>query len=250
MINNIALSIFGLNIYWYGIVYVLGFLFSYYFVLKFAKVFGFQKDLIEDILLWTMFVSVLFGRLFHIIFYDPVFYLNHLSQIIRFDRGGMSIHGGFFGSVLVFYIYSKKYNLNILKLTDLFAMPTAFVLSIGRIANFINQELVGRITSNSFFGVVFPKYDNNLRWPTTLFESFKNMFVFQFLIYFNFIKSSYKKTGFITGWFLVLYNFLRFFIDFLREPDVFIYFISMGQILSLIYGFIGIWILYKFVYKK
>jgi len=245
MINNIAFSVFGLNVYWYGISYFLGFLFSYFFILEFGKDFGFKKDFLEDSVLMFIIYSILFARLFHIVFYDPIYYLNHIFEIIRFDHGGMSIHGGILGGLLGLYFQSKKEKVSFLKLLDLFVLPVGLGLAFGRIANFINQELVGKVT-NSFFGIIFLKYDKNLRWPVTLFESLKNILVFESLFYLFYIKKLYKKSGLLTGLFLILFNFGRFFIDFLREPEVIVFWnISMGQFLCLIYGFFGIWLLYK-----
>jgi len=242
MIERVAFSVFGLEIYWYGIVYVIGFLFSYYFILKFGNRFGFKKELLEDIFLWTIVVSVLFGRLFHIVFYDPIYYLNNLAQVIRFDRGGMSIHGGFFGAFLVLWYFSRKHKLNLFKLTDLFVIPAGLGLAFG--ANFVNQELVGKVT-NSIFGVIFPLYDDKLRLPTTIFESIKNMVVFEIILYLFFVKKLNKTPGLLTAWFLILYNGFRFLIDFYRTPDVLFFgVISMGQVLSLIYMIFGLILLY------
>lgn len=246
MIEPVAFSFFGLSVYWYGISYFVGFIFSYFFLIYYSKYFGFKKEQIEDIFFYVMIFGLLFGRLFHVIFYEPVYYLNHLSQIFAVWRGGMSIHGGGFGFFLVLFYYHKKHNIDILKLSDLFVLPLGFVLAIGRIANFVNQELVGTVT-NSSLGVVFSRVDLNNRWPTQLFESFKNMVTFQIILYLFYFKK--LKKGELTAWFLILYNIGRFVVDFLREPDVNLGIISMGQLLSLIFGLFGI-ILFVYVNKK
>ena len=188
-----------------------------------------------------MFFGIIGGRLGHILFFDPIYYLNNLNELIRVDKGGMSIHGGLIGAILTLYYFSWKYKLNFLKLTDLFVIPTALGLAFGRLANFINQELVGKITSSSL-GVVFPLYDDEIRWPSTIFESIKNMFTFQILFYLFYFKK--LKTGLLTAWFLILYNFGRFFIDFLRVHELSLGIISMGQFLSLIFGFAGLLLLF------
>lgn len=244
MINRVAFSIFGLDIYWYGISYVLGFIFSYFFILRFSPKFNIKKDLIEDIFFYSMIGGVLMGRVFHILFYDLSFYILNPQEILRFDHGGMSIHGGFVGVFLVLFYFSKKYKLNLLNLTDLFVIPSGLALAFGRLANFINQELVGKVT-NSNFGVVFELYDEQKRWPTTIFESAKNMIVFQISLFQFFILNIQKKPGVITAWFLIIYNIGRFIIDFLREPDVLIGFISMGQFMCILFAGIGFYLLYK-----
>ncbi len=245
VINNIAFNLFGLNIYWYGISYSIGFLFSYLFVTYFAKDFGIKKKDIENIFISVIISSIFFGRLFHIIFYEPNYYLSNISEIIRFDHGGMSIHGGIFGSYLAIKYHSRKLNYNLLNLTDLFSLSSGFGLALGRLANFVNQELIGKITSNELIGVKFTKYDNNYRYPTTLFESIKNILVFQILLFEFLIKKIHLRPGLLTAWFLILYNSLRFLIDFLRLPENDLGLISMGQLLCLIYFIIGIILLYK-----
>ncbi len=237
MMSPVAFEIFNLQIHWYGIVYALGFLLSYVFIIKNTKHTNLEKEKQENIFLSFMVFSVIGGRIFEIIFYDLTYYLQNPLKVFAVWQGGMSIHGGILFGFLTLYYYSRKYKANLLKLTDLYVIPASLALAFGRLANFVNQELVGKITSSKL-GVVFPLYDNNTRWPTTLFESFKNLITFQILFYqFTFKK---LKPGIITATFLILYNILRFFIDFLREPAVSLGIISMGQLLSLIFGIAGI----------
>lgn len=237
MLDPIAFSIFGLDIRWYGITYVIGFVFAYFFVTYFAKDFGFEKKKIEDVFFYTMLFSVLGGRLFYVLVYNPAYYFSNPADIIAVWKGGMSIHGGFIGAFLTLFYFSRKHKMNLYKLTDLFSIPAALGLAFGRLANFVNQELVGKPTDSSF-GVVFPLMDEQKRWPSTIFESIKNMATFQVLLFMDFY---YKlKPGIITAWFLILYSFGRFFVDFLRAPTVSLGFISVGQLLSLIFGIWGV----------
>lgn len=242
MIEPIAFIFFGINVYWYGISYMFGFLFSYIFIIKHAKYFNLKEELIEDIFFYVTIFGLIFARLFHVIFYEPIYYLNNLSEIFAVWKGGMSIHGAATGFFLVLFYYYKKNKIDILKISDLFVLPLGFVLAIGRITNFINQELVGTIT-NSNLGIIFPRFDLNKRWPTQLFESFKNIITFEIILYLFYFKR--LKKGELTAWFLILYNFLRFLVDFLREADVDLGLISMGQLLSLIFGIIGLFLLFK-----
>ena len=241
-IDPVAISLFGFDIYWYGISYVLGFSFTYWFILKYGEVYSFEKDFLEDVFLWFAIVSVVFGRVFHIIFYNLPYYLSNPGSLLAVWEGGMSIHGGFFGAFLVFYYFARKKKVSVLKISDLFTIPTMFGMALGRLANFVNQELVGRVTSSSL-GVVFPRFDDQTRWPTTIFEGFKNLVIFN-ILYFMFIFKK-MKPGIITAWGLILYNFIRFFIDFLRQPELEIGFLGMGQVLSLIFGFLGVYLLYR-----
>lgn len=240
-INPIAISLFGLEIHWYGIAYVLGFLFGYWYLNKFREDLKMTKDQIENLFLFFMILSVIGGRVFYIVFYNPGYFIDNPLDVIRFDKGGMSIHGGFFFGLVTLWYFSKKYKFSLLKLFDIFAVPLALALSFGRLANYVNQELVGRITTSGW-GVVFPMHDNELRWPSTLFESAKNMLTYQVVLYLHFFKS--LKPGVIAAWFFILYSFPRFVIGYVREPDVWVGFITMGQFLSLLSGFFGLALLY------
>ncbi len=242
MLDPIAFTIFGKPIYWYGIYYAIGFLISYFLILHLGKMQKIKKEILEDIFFYLMIFSVLGGRIFFILFYNPSYYLSNPLQIFAVWNGGMSIHGGIIGAVGTLYFFSKKYKIPFLKLTDLFAIPTALGLTLGRLANFVNQELVGKPTTSSL-GIVFPLYDNQTRWPTTLFESAKNMIAFQILLYQFYFKK--LKTGTITATFLIIYAYGRFAIDFLREPTTLVFGIPVGQILNMIYGTIGVYLLYK-----
>lgn len=242
MINPIAISFFEIDIYWYGLSYFIGFLFTYFFILSQAKSFNIKKEILEDIFFYSVLFGLIGARIFHVLFYNFSYYLNNPIKIFYFWEGGMAIHGAGFTFLLIIYYFSKKYNINYFKITDLFLIPAGFATSIGRIANFINQELVGTITSSKI-GITFPLYDNQNRWPTQLFESTKNMITFQTLLYLNYFKK--LKHGTITALFLIFYNFGRFIIDFLRVHDNSLGLISMGQLLSLIFGIFGIYILIK-----
>lgn len=247
MIEPVAFEILGLQIRWYGIYYAVGFLFSYFFIMHFAKYFNFmEKEKLENVFLFFMIFSVIGGRVFYGIFYNLPFYISNPVEIFSVWKGGMSIHGGFIGGGLTLFYFAKKYNWNVLKLCDLFVIPGALGLSFGRLANFVNQELVGKVTSSNL-GVVFELYDDKNRWPVTLFAGFKNLIVFEILLFMKYFIN--LKSGVIAGWFLILYNFGRFFVDFLREPTVSLGFLSMGQILCLIFGLGGVWLLF-YVSKK
>jgi len=242
MIEPIAFTLFGFPVHWYGLSYVFGFLFSYFFILHFSKEFGVKEQQIEDIFFYMMVFSVIGGRFFYILFYNPLFYISNPLQVFAVWNGGMSIHGGFLGAIIALYYSSKKYKIPFLKLTDLFVLPTGFALAFGRFANFINQELVG-IATNSNLGIVFPLYDDVKRYPYQLLASFKNLVIFQILLYFYFFKK--MKTGTLTALFLILYNGLRFIIDFLRVPTTDLGLISLGQLLNLFFMFFGFYLLKK-----
>ena len=234
VLDPVAFSLGPLDVYWYGIVYALGFLLFLFVLRSVHKTLNLSKDEVDNMVIITAVVGLISARIVHMVFYDPIYYLTNLGEVIRVDRGGMSAHGGILGGVVALYFYSRKKKINFFKIIDIAVIPLALILTFGRIANFVNQELVGTIT-DSRFGVVFPDYDDELRWPSQLIESIKTMFVFQVLLFMYFFKK--LKPGIISAWFLILYNGLRFIVNFVREPEVSIGIISMGQLLSL-FGFI------------
>ena len=237
MIEPIAISIFGISIYWYGIIYILSFCFSWWFVLKYKEDFGvsLEKEKLENIIIFSMIFGILGARLVYCLFYNPGVYLTNPIEIIRVDKGGLSIFGGLLGGVMSCFFFSKKYKVPFLKLTDLFSIPIVLCVSFGRFGNYINQELVGIVTT-SFIGITFPLFDGEKRFPYQLFASLKNLIVFQILLFlkaFNFVKTK----GDITYIFLILFCFGRFFLDFLRyEPSAIVFGLNLGQWFCLIAG--------------
>jgi len=246
MIDPVAISFFGLKIHWYGIVYALGFLLSYFYIINYSKKYKIKTEISENIFFYFVIFSLIGGRLFHIIFYNIGYYISNPIKIFYVWEGGMSIHGGIFFAAITLYYFSKKYKIKYYTLTDIYVLPTSLGLAFGRLANFVNQELVG-IPTQSKLGVVFDKYDTINRHPVQIYESLKNMLTFQVLFYLEEFKS--LKSGYLTAIFLILYNWGRFFTDFLRVHDVTIGLFSMGQILCIIYGIWGI-VMFYLINKK
>ncbi len=247
MISPIALSVGPIDIYWYGLVYALGFLFTYWFVRTQSNFIGAKKETLENILFYGMLFGLLGGRLGHILFYNLDYFLANPLAIIRVDQGGMSIHGGIFGGAVAIIYACRHYRVPVLKLLDVLVIPLTLVMAFGRITNYINQELVGKVTSSSF-GVTFPLVDDQLRHPSQLYESAKNFFIFQVLLFLYVFKS--LKPGVLTAWFLILYNGLRFLVNFTREPEVWVGPIGMGQLLSLLFMVVGLIFLWQLHSKK
>jgi phosphatidylglycerol:prolipoprotein diacylglycerol transferase len=243
MIDPVAISIFNLNIYWYGINYALSFLIGYFTIIYFGKYFFKNFEKIKDKLLDTYIYSIIFGligaRLFHVLFFNLNYYLNNPSKIVAVWEGGMAIQGGIIFSLISIYYFSKRYKFSFLNFTDLLTIPFSLALIFGRITNYINQELPGKLT-NSIFSI---NIKGEQRYPYTVIGAFKNFLLFGVLSYLAYFKSLYKKEGFLTAWFLILFNFGRFLIDFFKEPENLIYFLDVGQIIALILGFFGIWLL-------
>lgn len=245
-INPVAFSLFGLEVYWYGIFFVMGFVIAYFFLRFLAKERGLNisKSEIDDFFLWLI-VSVLVGaRLIYVLVYNPWFYIHNPLHVFAIWKGGLSFHGGLIGAVVMGIIFTRMKKLHFYDLADILVIPLALALALGRIANFINGELYGRITSVPW-AFKFKGADG-LRHPSQLYESFKNLLIF--LVLWNVRKKDLPK-GFLFWMFVTMYGVLRFLIEFVREPDVQLgyYFgwMSMGQILCSIMVVVGIYVLFR-----
>ena len=188
------------------------------------------------------------GRFGYILFYNLPYYIKNPLEIIMIWNGGMSFHGGLIGVILATHLFSKKKNINQFLFLDMISMAAPIGLFLGRIANFINSELYGRPTE-ILWSVKFIKVDNLSRHPSQIYEAIFEGIILFLLINFTFKKFYLKKPGLISALFLIFYSLFRFIIEFTREPDVqlgliFLNF-SLGQLLSIIFLFIGIILFYN-----
>jgi phosphatidylglycerol---prolipoprotein diacylglyceryl transferase len=235
-INPVLLNIGSLQVRYYGLLYSISFILAY-FLINWQK-----KDLdfdTEDYLFYLLIGTLVGARLFYVLFYNLPFYIANPLKIIAVWQGGLSFHGGLLGAFATAYIFSKRKNIPLLKLADLTSIPLALGLFLGRIGNFINGELYGRITNVPWcFNF---KNVEGCRHPSQIYESLKNLLIFFILI----IKKDHKhKDGYLFSLFLILYSILRFSIEFIREPEITIASLTMGQWLTIPIFIIGL-ILYK-----
>lgn len=254
-INPNIIEIGPIAIRWYSLAYIFGILFAWFLLKYFNKKKPIMNDKAwDDWLFWAIVGIVLGGRLGYVLFYNPEFYLENPLQILAIWQGGMSFHGGLLGSIFAMYLFAKKYQINFLELMDNISVAAPIGLFFGRIANFINMELYGRVT-NSDFGVIFPNAGDFPRHPSQLYEAFLEG-LFLFIILFclaKFTKIKETKIGFLSGLFLIGYGSARIFVEQFREPDEQLGFLfanmTMGQILSLPFIILGILTIIK-SYKK
>lgn len=277
-INPVIFSIGKLQLRYYGLFWVLGFIIAYFLIKYLAKqksksslksktnllnshpqqnshtqqdqqgdLFHSTEQLV-DYLMYLAIGAVLGGRLFYCFIYNPMYYLPKLWEIFYVWHGGMSFHGGLIGASIAAVLFSRHYNLSLLKLADITSIPLALGLCFGRIANFINGELVGRISSLPWC-VNFPNVQG-CRHPSQIYAAIKDLIIFTTLLAIRNISMKTKplKDGMLFGLFLMLYSIFRFIVEIFRQPDPQIGFIlglTMGQILSIIlFGFAIGWMYY------
>ena len=245
MINPIAFHIGPFPIHWYGISYGVSLILGIWILIKLNQKRPVFKDSnqIFDLAFWVFLAGVIVGgRLGYVLFYDLPYFISNPSKIIAIWEGGMSFHGGLIASLIVGWLFCRKYKIRFLDLGDLAVIPGALALTFTRIANFINGELIGRVIENpkwEWLGVNFG--DGILRYPSQLFQSASALLLFLILL---FIFSRHPKRGVLLFGYLAFYGIFRIITELYRMPDAQISFIwqyfTLGQILSFLMFLAGI----------
>ncbi len=234
-INPVIVRVGPLAVRWYGMMYLIGFASSYFLVKYQLKKSGNRDRFDVDSLYSYVIIGLLAGaRLGYVVFYNLPFYLEHPLELFAVWHGGMSFHGGLIGSVVAGYLFCKKMKLNFWHTADLVIVTAPIGLGLGRLANFINGELYGRVTDVAW-AMVFPAGGPAPRHPSQLYEFFLEGVVL-FVVLWILRRKNYKP-GILTSVFLILYGAFRFFVEFFREPDAQLGYVlgmfTMGQVLSL-----------------
>lgn len=235
-IDPIIFSIGPLAVRWYGMMYLLGFIGGYFMMCHVAKLrqWPIDKNTISDLLFYGVLGVVLGGRLGYTLFYNFPYYYNHPVEILYIWEGGMSFHGGLLGVIFALVLFCFRRKISFLRIADLVVVAVPIGLGFGRIGNFINGELWGRVTDLPW-GVVFPGAGPLPRHPSQLYESGLEGLLLLVIIYL--LHRSNPREGVPAFSFLMLYGIFRFLVEFVRQPDSQLGFLwggaTMGQLLSL-----------------
>jgi phosphatidylglycerol:prolipoprotein diacylglycerol transferase len=281
-INPIAFSVFGLDIRWYALAYIAAFILGFWLMhrlnnkyqelndgavqTKVAKASkraasANMEDLArrkfwDDLMTFGILGVIIGGRLGYVLIYNFSYFWQNPLEIFALWHGGMSFHGGLVGVIIAAAIFARVKKISFLRLMDLSAVIAPIGLFLGRIANFINMEVMGRIT-DSKIGVIFNGSGEFVaRHASPLYEATLEgivLFIAMFILYR--VKWARTRAGFIAGVFAVLYGVFRIFAEQFREPDAQIGFLTswgltMGQLLSAIMIFIGAWLIGQNLIKR
>lgn len=236
-IDPVIFSLGPFQVRWYGAMYVLGFLVGG-FILKYLaekKFWPLPKEAIDKYITWLIVGMFLGARLFYVFLYNWEYYSVNPADMFAVWKGGLSFHGAVFGMCMATWLFAKKHNLHFFQIADSMAVAGSPGLFFGRMGNFINGELYGRVT-DSWAGVTFPGAGPFPRHPSQLYEGLLEGIVL-FVILFAIHKRE-RFYGVVSSAFLVGYGTFRFIVEFFREPDAqlgyyFGYF-TMGQILCIL----------------
>ncbi len=252
-IDPVIVSIGPVAIHWYGVGYVLGILFAWWYAKRlvatprlWAGEPPMKPEHIDDFLVWAAVGVVLGGRLGYVLFYDLAQYIANPLGILAVWQGGMSFHGGLIGTTLAMILFARSRGIGIWSLFDVIAAGVPVGLGLVRVANFINSELWGRPTDLPW-AVEFPNGGPLPRHPTQLYEAaLEGVVLFLVLRFLTHSRLKLRTPGFVAGAFVAGYGLSRIFVEFFREPDpqlgyLFGGWLTMGMVLSLPMVLAGAW---------
>jgi phosphatidylglycerol:prolipoprotein diacylglycerol transferase len=256
-IDPVAFSLGPFHVRWYALAYVVGLIFAFWYMKRLVsnpalwhgKPAAATPAQIDDLFLWATLGVVLGGRLGYVLFYDPAYFASHPGDIVKLWQGGMSFHGGFLGVIIACWAFALRLKLRLDQILDLAAASVPIGLGLGRLANFINGELFGRLT-NVPWAMVFPEGGSLPRHPSQLYEAaLEGGLLFLIGRMATHRNHALIRPGRVAGLFALGYGLIRIFIEFFREPDVHIGliagFITRGMLLSVPLILIGVWLLLR-----
>jgi phosphatidylglycerol---prolipoprotein diacylglyceryl transferase len=254
--DPIAISIGPLSVHWYGLMYLLAFL---QFILlgrvrarqPHMAAAGWKTEHLEDMLFYGVLGVVIGGRLGEVLFYNPAYYFGHPLEIFAIWKGGMSFHGGFLGVLIAMALWARKAGKHLVDVYDFIAPMVPLGYAAGRIGNFINAELPGRIADPSLpWAMIWPNVDSLPRHPSPIYQALVDG-VLLFVIVWIYARKQRPPLA-VGALFVGGYGLARFFTEYFRTPDYEVHFagltISAGQMLSLpmvAFGIIALFITYR-----
>ncbi len=248
--DNIALSIGNINIYWYSIFITLGVIVAYLLIIKESKKQNLNIDDITDIIFNTLISGFIGARLYYVLF-NIKNYIDNPIDIIKIWNGGLAIHGGIILGLIALILTCKKKKINFLKMTDIAVPGLIIAQAIGRWGNFFNQEAHGPLTSlKELTSLHIPNFiiegmyiNGNYYHPTFFYESIWNLLGFIIMIVLR--RTKKLKLGLLSGFYLIWYGIGRFFIEGARTDSLMFLNIKVAQLVSVLFIIIGIYLIIR-----
>jgi phosphatidylglycerol:prolipoprotein diacylglycerol transferase len=241
--DPIVFSVGPFAVRWYALAYIGGILGAWWLARRIARnqgLWGGQSPItptdVDDVITWCALGIVLGGRLGYVLFYGKSYFFEHPLQIFALWHGGMSFHGGFLGTILALLLYARSKKIPMLSMLDIGAVVTPIGLFLGRIANFVNGELWGRVTDVPW-AIIFPHAGPDPRHPSQLYEAALEGILLFAIGIIAVRMGALKRPGLVGGLFVFCYGLARIVSEQFREPDVqlgyFAHGLTMGMILSI-----------------
>ena len=232
---------------WYGVLFASGFLAGYYFMSRFFNKEGIPIKVLDQLTTYMVLATIIGARLGHCLFYEPAYYLQHPVEILKIWEGGLASHGGAIGILIALVIFSRKNKLSYLWVLDRIAIVTALAGFFIRWGNLMNSEIYGKPTDVSW-GFIFANAGNPAeatqpRHPTQIYEALSYLLIFIFLRWLYYRSNGKPAEGKLISLFMILVFGVRFFVEFLKEPQVSFeqsMALNMGQLLSLPFVVLGV----------
>lgn len=250
-IDPVLIEIGPFAIRWYALAYIAGLFGGTWYMRRLVKKSPalMSPEHADDFLIWALIGIILGGRLGYVLFYKPAYYLSNPGEILMTWEGGMSFHGGLIGVTLAIILFARKIRIDKWYVGDTVSCAVPIGLFLGRLANFVNGELYGRMAPDVSWAMAFPGGGPIPRHPSQLYEAFLEGLVLFVILHILWRQDTIRKRpGIITGVFCSGYAISRIIVEFFREPDRHLGFLTfgltMGQILSgalLVFGLVVIW---------
>lgn len=254
-ISPILVQIGPVAIRWYALAYLFGILIGWWLLKRICKKqnFSLTQNQLEDLVFYITLGIILGGRLGYVLFYGENIFHNWF-EVFEIWKGGMSFHGGAIGVIVALFCFVRRYKFAFFKLSDIVVLVVPVGLFLGRLANFVNDELWGRVTDVPW-AVRFPSGGFLPRHPSQLYEAFfEGIFLFCLLNCLWRVRWVREHTGFVSGVFALFYGICRISMEQFREPDAhmgfFFTYFTMGQLLSIPFIVVGLWAMFYAWRKK
>jgi phosphatidylglycerol---prolipoprotein diacylglyceryl transferase len=250
-IDPVIFAIGPVAIRWYAVAWIAGLFAGAWYMRRYVRRSPalMTPEQVDDFFLWIMLGAILGGRLGYVLFYKPMEYLAEPLTIFMTWQGGMSFHGGLLGAILGIMLFARKNKIDQWYVSDGVAISVPIAIGMVRVANFINGELWGRPAPDVPWAMVFPTGGDIARHPSQIYEAaLEGLVLFLIIRWLSQNADIRKKTGTLTGAFLIGYGSFRIISEFFREPDAHLGFLfagaTMGQLLSVpmvMFGFYCVW---------